>query len=133
MSGATKDTFQKILLITLSALTVSMVCISVLSYQDNKKKKNLYLDNEKVLVQEELKEIIKNYDHLAKEHAENAAELNIEKQKAKKLLENIKHTVLDYESIIEYRKKMLELRKGNLRMQRKLHSSMSSGSMRASF
>lgn len=132
MIGATKDTFQKILLIALSAMTVSMVCISVFNYQDNKKR-NQYLDNEKLLVQEELKEIIKNYDHLAKEHEENAAELNIEKKKAKELLDTLDNTILDYESIIEYRTKMLELRKSNLRMQRQLHSSMSSGSMRTSF
>jgi len=132
MSGATKDTIQKILLIALSAMTVSMVCISVFNYQDNKKK-NLYLDTEKSLVQEELKEIIKNYDHLTKEHVESSAELNIEKKKAEKLLDNLQHTVLDYESIIEYRRKMLELRKGNLRMQRKLHSSMSTGNMNTSF
>ncbi len=132
MSGATKDTIQKILLVALSAMTVSMVCISVFNYKDNKKK-NQYLNNEKSLVQEELKEIIKNYDHLAKEHTANSAELTIEKAKAKKLLDNLRNTVLDYESILEYRTKMLELRKGNLRMQRKLHKGMSSGSMNTSF
>ncbi|AXG69360.1 hypothetical protein KORDIASMS9_01580 [Kordia sp. SMS9] len=132
MSGATKDTIQKILLVALSAMTVSMVCISVFNYQDNKKK-NQYLNNEKSLVQEELKEIIKNYDHLAKEHSKNLAEVNMEKKKAEELLDNLKHTALDYESILEYRTKMLELRKGNLRMQRKLHSGMSSGTMNTSF
>lgn len=132
MSGATKDTIQKILLVALSAMTVSMVCISVFNYQDNKKK-NQYLNNEKSLVQEELKEIIKSYDHLAKEHTEKSAEVNMEKKKAKELLDNLKHTALDYESILEYRTKMLELRKGNLSMQRKLHSGMSSGGMNTSF
>lgn len=132
MSGATKDTIQKILLIALSAMTVSMVCISVFNYKDNKKK-NQYLDNEKSLVQEELKQIIKNYDHLVKQHDENATELNVEKGKAIELLDNLKHTILDYESILEYRRKMLELRKGNLRMQQKFHSGLSSGRMNTSF
>ncbi|MEM6720518.1 MAG: hypothetical protein AAF611_14420 [Bacteroidota bacterium] len=132
MSGATKDTIQKILLVALSAMTVSMVCISVFNYKDNKKK-NQYLDNEKSLVQEELKDIIKNYDHLVKFHAENAVELNVEKKKAEELLDNLQQTTLDYESIIEYRKKMLQLRKGNLRMQRKLHSGMSPGGLNTSF
>ncbi len=132
MSGVTKDTIQKILLIALSAMTVSMVCISVFNYKDNKKK-DKYLDNEKSLVQEELKEIIKNYAHLAKDYKSHAKEVNKEKQKAEKLLDNLEHTVLDYESILEYRRKMLELRKSNLSLQRKLYNGISIGTMNPSY
>ena len=132
MSGATKDTIQKILLIALSAMTVSMVCISVFNYKDNKKK-DRYLDNEKSLVEEELKEIIKNYAHLAKDHKSHSKEVKKGKQKAEKLLDNLEHTVLDYESILEYRRKMLELRKNNHSLQRKLHDGMSIGTMNPSY
>ncbi|WP_298508005.1 hypothetical protein [uncultured Kordia sp.] len=133
MSGATKDTIQKILLIALAAMTVSMVCISVYNQNNNNKEKNEYLDNEKSLVKEELKEIIKNCDHLLKEHKLNSAEVNSEKAKAKELLDNIEHTVLDYNSITEYRKKMLALRKSNLHLQQKLHDGMSPTKMNTSF
>ncbi|MFK7747408.1 MAG: hypothetical protein AB8B65_03380 [Kordia sp.] len=125
MSGATKDTIQKILLIALAAMTVSMVCISVFNYKDNREKDN-YLDNEKLLVKEELVEIIKNYDHLVKEATLDIEEVNSEKLKAIKLLDNLEHSILDYESILEYRKKMLELRKNNHRLQQKQHHETSS-------
>jgi predicted Rossmann fold nucleotide-binding protein DprA/Smf involved in DNA uptake len=128
MSGATKDTVQKILLLALAAMTVSMVSISVFNYKDNKQK-NAYLDNEKALVQEELEEIIKNYEHLAKQNVDRSVEVNTEMQKAEKLLDNLQHTILDYESIIEYRTQMLELRKNNHRMQRKFTNGMSTGGM----
>lgn len=132
MSGTTKDTIQKILLVALSAMAVSIVCISFLSDRENKEKIQ-YLKNEKSLVQEELKDIIKNYDHLTKEHTQNSEELLLEKKKAEKLLDNIAHTTLDYESLTDYRKKMIELRKSNLHIQRKLHSSTSSGPIKTSF
>ncbi|PTX63967.1 hypothetical protein C8N46_101577 [Kordia periserrulae] len=132
MSGTTKNTIQKILLVALSAMAVSIVCISFLSDRENKEKSK-YLKNEKSLVEEELREIIKNYDHLTKEHVTNSTELLLEKKKAEVLLDNIAHTTLDYESLTDYRKKMIELRKSNLQIQRKLHSSMSSGSINTSF
>jgi len=132
MSGPTKDTVQKILLIALSAMTVSLVLISIFNYNDNQQK-NAYLDNEKELVQEELLQIIKNYDHLAKQRMSNKQEVTAEKLKAVELLENLRHTILDYESIIDYRTKMLELRKNNHRLQRKLNAGMSSEALQSSF
>ncbi|EDP98314.1 hypothetical protein U8527_20180 [Kordia algicida OT-1] len=132
MSRATKDTIQKILLIALGAMTVSMVLISVFNYKDNRQK-NDYLEHEKVLVEEELTVIIKSYSHIANHHTLNADEINVEKEKAEKLLDNLKSTVLDYESIIEYRRKMLELRKNNHRLQETFHKGMSAGAINTTY
>jgi len=131
MSGATKDTIQKILLIALAAMTLSMVCISVYNQNDNENEKDAYLENEKLLVKEELKEIIKNYDHLTKEHQVKTTEVLAEKQKVKKLLEELEDKVLDYSSITKYRREMLELRKRNQYLQHELHDGMSTGHMQS--
>ncbi|WP_420571613.1 hypothetical protein [Kordia sp.] len=132
MSRATKDTIQKILLIALSAMTVSMVLISVFNYKDNRQK-NDYLDKEKILVQEELEVIIKNYTHIASHHKIHSEEINIEKEKAVKLLNSLKNTIIDYESIIKYRREMLELRKNNHRLQETFHQGMSTESMNTTY
>jgi hypothetical protein len=132
MSGTTKDTIQKILLIALGALTVSMISISFLNNNESRQK-NKYLDHEKALVQEELEEIIKNYDHLAALHADQSAEVFTEKEKAVKLLDELQHTILDYESILTYRREMLELRKYNHRMQRKFHTNLEVDSINPKF
>lgn len=132
MSGFKKDTIQKILLIALAAMTVSMIFISVFNYKDNQEKSN-YLDKENALVQEELEEIIKNYDHLLKINTANTEELTTEKNKAKELLSKIRHTILDYESIIKYRKELLVLRKSNLQLQQALNDGMLSGSLNTTY
>ncbi len=132
MSGVTKDTIQKILLIALAAMTVSMVFISVFNYKDNQQKSD-YLEKENILVQEELTEIIKNYDHLLKERTADMEELAAERTKAKELLKKIRNTVLDYETIIQYRRQLLTLRKNNIQLQRKLNEGMSSGSLNATY
>ncbi|QHI38000.1 hypothetical protein IMCC3317_33830 [Kordia antarctica] len=116
MSGVTKNTIQKILLIALSAMTVAMVLISVFNYKDNRQKSE-YLDKENVLVQEELTEIIKSYDHLTKHNNIDSEEVIAEKTKAKELLKKIRQTVLNYETIITYRKQLLVLRKSNQQLQ----------------
>lgn len=121
MSSTTKDTIQRILLIALAAMTVSMVLVSVFNYKDSQQK-NEYLENEKLLVQQELTDIIKNYEHLAKESDVNKKVLNVEKEKVKKLLNKIERSVLDYEEIIEYRKELLALRKSSIEMQRKAYN-----------
>jgi ElaB/YqjD/DUF883 family membrane-anchored ribosome-binding protein len=132
MSGVTKETIQKILLIALAAMTVSMVFISVFNYKDNQQKSD-YLEKEKILVQEELIEIIKNYDHLLKQTTTNNEELVAEKNKAKELLNKIRHTVLDYDTIILYREQLLILRKNNLRLQRKLNIGMSADGLNLAY
>ncbi|MBC8754465.1 hypothetical protein H2O64_07260 [Kordia sp. YSTF-M3] len=132
MSGVTKETIQKILLIALAAMTVSMVFISVFNYKDNQQKSD-YLEKEKILVQEELTEIIKSYDHLIKQNTANTEELLTEKNKAKELLNKIRHTVLDYETIIQYRRQLLVLRKNNLRLQRKLNIGMSADGLNLAY
>ena len=116
MSGVTKNTIQKILLIALSAMTVAMVLISVFNYKDNKQKSE-YLDKENVFVQEELIEIIKSYDHLTAHDKIDYEEVIAERTKAEELLKKIRQTVLDYETIINYRKELLVLRKNNQRLQ----------------
>ncbi|WP_046744012.1 hypothetical protein [Kordia zhangzhouensis] len=132
MGRATKDTIQRILLIALSAMTVSMILISIFNYNDNKQK-NEYLEKEKVLVQEELTEIIKNYDHFGKVSTTKATQVQLEKEKVKALLKRIQASVLDYETIIDYRKQMIELRKSNRQMQQELNQGMSSGDMNTSY
>ena len=131
MGETRKDTIQKILLIALSAMTVSMILISAFNYNDNRQK-NEYLEKEKVLVQEELTEIIKNYDHFGNVSAATAEEVKTEKTKIKALLKNIQVSILDYETILDYRKQMIELRKNNRKMQQKLNQGISSGNMNTS-
>ncbi|WP_046757812.1 hypothetical protein [Kordia jejudonensis] len=123
MSGVTKDTIQKILLLALAAMTVSMVFISIFNYNDNIEK-NDYLDNEKILVREELMDIIKNYDHLGKLQVVDHSILKSERRKAKELLRKIEQSDLDYESIIKYRKQLLTLRKTNRQLHRKFDGSL---------
>lgn len=123
MSGVNKDTIQKILLLALAAMTVSMVLISVFNYNDTKEK-NDYLENEKILIREELTDIIKSYDHLAKLKNVDHSILRTERKKAKELLTKVEQTVLDYESIINYRKQLLVLRKTNRKLHREFDSSM---------
>ncbi|WP_298419322.1 hypothetical protein [uncultured Kordia sp.] len=123
MSGVTKDTIQKILLIALAAMTVSMVLISIFNYNDNREM-NDYLDTEKVLMREELMDIIKNYDHLAKLNTTDRSILKSERRKAKELLKKVEKSVLDYDSIISYRKQLLTLRKTNRQLQRKFDGAM---------
>jgi len=132
MSGVTKDTIQKILLIALAAMTVSMIFISVFNYKDTQQKSD-YLEKENTLVQEELTEIIKNYDHLLKLNTASAEKLIAEKNKAKELLNKIRRSVLDYESIIMYRRKLLVLRKSNLHLQRALNDGLSKGSLNTTY
>jgi len=133
MSGVTKDTIQKILLIALAAMTVSMVLISVFNHNDNKEK-SAYLENEKTLVREELIDIIKNYDHLSKHNATEALILKSERKKAKELLKQVEKTTLDYESIIKYRKQLLALRKTNRQLHRELDGNdMQGGSLDATY
>lgn len=132
MSGVTKDSIQKILMIALSAMTVSMVLISVFNYKDNRQK-DQYLEKENVLVQEELTEIIKNYDHLLKENTADLKELVAEKTKVKELLNKIRHTILDYETIIKYRRQLLVFRKNNIQLQRKLNDGISTGAFNTAY
>jgi hypothetical protein len=132
MSGVKKDTIQKILLIALAAMTVSMVLISVFNYKDNKQKSD-YLKNEKELVHEELTDIIKNYDHLIKKNITDTSVLNSEKKKVKELLKKVDETVLDYESIIKYRKQLLILRKTNRQLQQQLDGGMQSGRLNSTY
>lgn len=113
-------------------MTVSMILISIFNYNDNKQK-NEYLEKEKVLVQEELTEIIKNYDHFGKVSTTKATQVQLEKEKVKALLKRIQASVLDYETIIDYRKQMIELRKSNRQMQQELNQGMSSGDMNTSY
>lgn len=132
MSITRKDTIQKILLIALGAMTVSMILISMFNYKDNRQK-NEYLEKEMVLIQEELSEIAKNYDHLSKISAEDIKEVKAEQVKVKTLLDDIRHTILDYDTIIQYRKQMLELRKSNQNIRRRLETGMSSGTMNTNY
>ncbi|WP_430410512.1 hypothetical protein [Kordia sp.] len=132
MSGITKDTIQKILLIALAAMTVSMVLISVFNYNDTQEKNN-YLDNEKVLVREELMDIIKNYDHLAKINTADRSILKSERRKAKALLKKVEQSVLDYDSIISYRKQLLALRKTNRELHRKHEGTIQGGNLNSSY
>lgn len=132
MSGVTKDTIQKILLLALAAMTVSMVLISIFNYNDHREK-NDYLENEKVLVRAELTDLIKNYDHLAKQNTMDALILKSERKKAKELLKNVEQSILDYESIIKYRKQLLALRKTNRQLQRELDGSMQGGNLNSSY
>lgn len=132
MSGVTKDTIQKILLLALAAMTVSMVLISVFNYNDNREK-NDYLENEKVLVREELNDIIKNYDHLTKQNTTDGSIIKSERKKAKELLKKVEQSILDYESIIKYRKQLLALRKTNRQLQRKLDGSMQGESVNSTY
>lgn len=118
MSVITKGIIQRILLIALSASTLSMVCISLFNYRENEQKE-VYLDAEKLLVQEELMEIMRNYDYLKEE---NIIPKNIvlkEKEKIQLLLTEIKSKELDYESILIYRKQLVNLRNNNLEFQKK--------------
>jgi len=123
MSAVTKDSIQKILMLALAAMTVSMVLITVFNYKDNRQK-DQYLEKENVLVQEELTQIIKSYDHLIKENIANLEELRAEQAKAKELLDKIRRTVLDYDTIIKYRQQLLVLRKNNLQFQHKTNHSI---------
>ena len=133
MSGVTKDTIQKILLIALSAMTVSMVLISVFNYKENREKSD-YLDKEKVLVQAELKQIIKSYDHLAKYNKINSAEVIAERTKAKEFQKKISQSALDYETIIKFREQLLILRKSNHQLKHQLHSDgISSGRLNTAY
>lgn len=132
MSAVTKDSIQKILMIALAAMTVSMVLITVFNYKDNREM-DQYLEKENVLVQEELTEIIKSYDHLLKENVVDLEELNTERTKAKELLNKIRRTVLDYETIIAYRTELLALRKSNLQLQHKVNHGMSKGVLNATY
>lgn len=132
MSGVKKDTIQKILLLALAAMTVSMVLISVFNYKGNKQKSD-YLENEKELVHEELTDIIKNYDHLIKQNITDASVLNSEKKKARELLKKVDQSVLDYESIIKYRKQLLILRKTNRQLQQQFDGGMQSGRLNSSY
>lgn len=132
MSGVTKDTIQKILLLALAAMTVSMVLISVFNYNDNKEKSD-YLESEKILVREELTDIIKNYDHLAKLQNVDHSILRSERRKAKELLKKVEQTVLDYESIINYRTQLLALRKTNRKLHRRFEGGMQGGTLNTSY
>jgi hypothetical protein len=132
MSGVTKDTIQKILLLALAAMTVSMVLISIFNHNDSKEKDD-YLESEKVLVREELLDIIKNYDHLAKLDTTETLILKSERKKAKALLKKIEQSILDYESIINYRKQLLVLRKTNRELHRKHEGTMQGGNFNTSY
>jgi ElaB/YqjD/DUF883 family membrane-anchored ribosome-binding protein len=132
MSAVTKDSIQKILIIALAAMIVSMVFISVFNYKDNRQK-NQYLEKENTLVQEELTQIIKNYDHLLKETTTDSEELHAERTNAKELLNKIRRTVLDYETIIQYRRQLLVLRKNNLQLQHKVNHGISTGVLNTAY
>ena len=132
MSYLPKNTLQKILLFALSGMTICMIFVSVFNYKDNKQKIE-YLETERILAQEELQEIIKNYDLLIKQYIVAPTVLKEEKGKVKVLLEQIGQNVLDYEEIINYRKQLLILRKNNKKIQHSLGGSIQSRKSNTSY